>query len=110
MYPSAESRSVVKWIVGWRIMSRFLNVRQTAEKLQMTERVVRQHLRNGTLPGYKSGRVWHVLESDLKSWTRSQPRVFVSARGLLKQYPGSLSSADVIADKRAEVLLEDRNE
>lgn len=88
-------------------MSRIINVRETAEKLQMTERLVRQHLRNGTLPGHKSGQVWQVLESDLKLWTRNQPRVFVSARGFLKKYPGSLSSADVIADKRAEVLLED---
>jgi len=92
-------------------MSRILDVEQTAEKLGMTPKLVREHLRRGRLPGRKLGKSWRILESDLEAWmsagTSSQPRQFVSARGLLKGFPGKLSSADVIADKRREVEIEE---
>lgn len=92
-------------------MSRILTVEQTAEKLQMTAKVVREYLRTGKLPGRKLGKAWRVLESDLDSWISTgqsnRPRPFISARGLLKSYPGRLSSADVIEDKRREVEIEE---
>jgi excisionase family DNA binding protein len=92
-------------------MSRILNVEQAAEKLGMTPKLVREHFRRGRLPGRKLGKSWRILESDLEAWISTgksnQSRQFVSARGLLKSYPGKLSSADVIADKRREVEIEE---
>ena len=92
-------------------MSRILNVEQAAEKLGMTPKLVREHFRRGRLPGRKLGKSWRILESDLEAWISmgptGQPRQFVSGRGFLKKYPGRLSTADVIADKRREVEIEE---
>lgn len=92
-------------------MPRVLTVEQTAEKLQMTARVIRKHLRTGKLPGRKIGKSWRVLESDLDTYVgmgeSERPKQFVSARGLLKSYPGRLTSADVIAAKRKEAEIEE---
>ena len=90
---------------------RILTVEQAAEKLQMSAKVVRQYLRLGKLPGRKIGKAWRVLESDLDLWVSGgqisrRPR-FVSARGLLKKYPGVLTSESVNAEKRLEAELEE---
>lgn len=92
-------------------MSRILNVEQAAEKLGMTPKLVREHFRKGRLPGRKLGKSWRILESDLEACISagptSQPRQFISARGILKNYPGKLSVADVIEEKRREVEIEE---
>lgn len=92
--------------------SRILTVPQAAEKLQMNPSIVRDYLRLGKLPGRKVGRAWRVLESDLEQWIstgRIEPKLrFVSARGLLRKYPGALTSEEVNADKRLEAELEER--
>lgn len=91
--------------------SRILTVPQAAEKLQMNADIVRDHLRLGKLPGRKVGKAWRVLESDLERWISEgqgeRRQEFVSARGLLKSYPGTLTSAEVNADKRLEAELEE---
>ena len=91
--------------------SRILTVPQAAEKLQMNPDIVRDYLRLGKLPGRKVGKAWRVLESDLEQWISTgqgehKPE-FVSARGLLKKYPGTLTSEEVNADKRLEAELEE---
>ncbi|MHB0912796.1 MAG: helix-turn-helix domain-containing protein [Armatimonadota bacterium] len=91
-------------------MSRILTVEQTAEKLQMSEDVVREYLRAGKLPGRKIGKSWRVVESDLESWIsagQGERAERVSARGFLKKYPGKLSSETVAAEKRLEAELEE---
>ncbi|MBI2843413.1 MAG: helix-turn-helix domain-containing protein [Armatimonadetes bacterium] len=92
-------------------MSRILSVEQAAEKLQMTPKVVREYLRLGKIPGRKVGRAWRVLESDLERWVSTgqseRKREFVSARGFLKKYPGTLSSEEVNEAKRLEAEIEE---
>jgi excisionase family DNA binding protein len=100
------------------VMSRILTVPQAAEKLQLSPDIVREYLREGKLPGRKIGKVWRILESDLERWvSRGQfdrlseserlERI-ASMRGMLKRFPGKpLTNEDVIAEKRAEVRLED---
>lgn len=92
-------------------MARILTVEQTAEKLQMSPKTTREMLRLGKLPGRKIGRAWRVSENDLELWVSvghaARRGRYVSARGLLKRFPGSLSSADMIAEKRAEAQLEE---
>jgi len=91
--------------------SRVLTVPQAAEKLQMNPDIVRDYLRLGKMPGRKIGKAWRVLESDLELWisaAQGQRREqFVSARGLLRKYPGTLTSEEVNADKRLEAGLEE---
>lgn len=91
--------------------SRVLTVPQAAEKLQMNPDIVRDYLRLGKMPGRKIGKAWRVLESDLELWisaAQGQRREqFVSARGLLRKYPGTLTSEEVNADKRLEAELEE---
>ena len=91
--------------------TRILTVPQAAEKLQMNPSIVRDYLRLGKLPGRKVGKAWRVLESDLEQWVSTGQseynRQFVSARGLLKKYPGTLTSEEVNADKRLEAELEE---
>jgi len=92
-------------------MSRILTVDQAAEKLQMTTKVVRDYLRTGKMPGRKVGKAWRVLETDLELWISTgqteQNKRFVSARGLLKRYPGELSSAEVCEEKLKEAEIEE---
>jgi excisionase family DNA binding protein len=92
-------------------MSRILTVPQAAEKLQLTPDVVRDYLRTGKLPGRKVGKAWRVVESDLESWIsdgkNERTRQFVSSRGLLRKYPGALSSKEVCAEKLEEAELEE---
>jgi len=91
--------------------SRILTVPQAAEKLQMHPDIVRDYLRLGKLPGRKMGKAWRVLESDLEQWISAgqgeRRQEFVSARGLLRSYPGTLTSEEVNADKRLEAELEE---
>ncbi|MHB1456299.1 MAG: helix-turn-helix domain-containing protein [Armatimonadota bacterium] len=93
-------------------MSRILTVAQTAEKLQLSEEVIREYLRAGKIPGRKIGKSWRVVESDLENWVsvgqNEQPKQFVSARGFLKQFPGKLSSEEFMAEKHAEIEEEER--
>jgi excisionase family DNA binding protein len=69
-------------------MSRILTVTQTAEKLQLSEEVIREYLRAGKIPGRKIGKSWCVVESDLESWVsagqRDRMKQIESIRGLLK--------------------------
>ncbi|MCX6376214.1 MAG: hypothetical protein NTU88_09335 [Armatimonadetes bacterium] len=91
-----------------------MHLRQARYVRACVHYAVRLYLRTGKLPGRKLGKSWRVLDSDVESWMiagRSVRRApFVSARGFLKRFPGRLSSADVIADKRAEAQLEDSHE
>lgn len=89
-------------------MSRILTVAQTAEKLQLTEEVVREYLRTGKIPGRKVGKSWRVVEADLENWIRAGDTKRVSARGFLKQFGGKLSSEEFMAEKHAEVEEEER--
>ena len=92
-------------------MSRILTVPQAAEKLQLTSDVVREYLRQGKLPGRKVGKAWRVLESDLERWVstgQAERRGRTSVRGLLRKYPGELSSQVFLKEKRAEVDEEER--
>ena len=92
-------------------MARILTVEQAAAKLQISTKTTREMLRLGKLPGRKIGRAWRVSENELELWVSvghaARRGRYVSARGLLRRFPGSLSSADVIAEKRAEVELEE---
>lgn len=91
--------------------SRILTVPQAAEKLQMNPDIVRDYLRSGKMPGRKVGKAWRVLESDLEQWISTgqdqRKEQFVSARGLLKKFPGALTSREVTEDKRLEAQLEE---
>lgn len=89
-------------------MSRILTVTQAAEKLQLTEEVVREYLRTGKLPGRKIGKSWRIVESELENWIRTGDTKRVSARGFLKQFGGNLSSESFMAEKHAEVEEEER--
>lgn len=92
-------------------MSRILTVTQTAEKLQMTQDVVRAYLRDGALPGRKVGKAWRVVESDLERWIsagQSEGSERVSGFGFLAQFPGGTSSAEFMAEKDAETEEEER--
>lgn len=92
-------------------MARILTVEQTAEKLQMSTKVVREYLRTGKMPGRKIGKAWRVLETDLEQWVSSgqgEQSRRVSARGFLKQFPGKLSSEEFMAEKHAETEEEER--
>lgn len=91
-------------------MSRILTVKQTADKLQMTPKVIRDYLRRGKIPGRKIGKAWRVVESDIELWVstgQTERTGFVSARGLLKNYLGKLSGADVSAGKAEDAELEE---
>ena len=99
-------------LVGVSILaSKILTVPQAAEKLQMNTAIIREYLRVGKLPGRKVGRAWRVLESDLELWIstgqNNHKNQFVSARGLLKKYSGTLTSDDINASKRLEGELEE---
>ncbi len=91
--------------------SRILTVPQAAEKLQMNPDIVRDYLRLGKMPGRKVGKAWRVLESDLELWISTgqgqRREQFVSARGMLKRFPGTLSSEEVNASKRLEAEIEE---
>lgn len=92
-------------------MSRILTVAQTAEKLQMTQDVVRAYLRDGVLPGRKVGKAWRVVESDLERWIsagQGEGSERVSGFGFLAQFPGGTSSAEFMAEKHAETEEEER--
>ena len=41
---------------------------QVAERLQIRERTVNRWLRNGYLPGFKLGREWRIVATDLRSF------------------------------------------
>jgi excisionase family DNA binding protein len=86
-------------------MSSILTVEQAAGKLQMSPKTVREYLRMGRMPGRKIGRAWRVVESDLERWVSSgqaERGERVSARGILAQFPGNLSSETFMAEKHAE--------
>ena len=93
-------------------MSRILTVTQTAEKLQLSEEVIREYLRAGKIPGRKIGKSWRVVESDLEHWVSAgqseRIKQIESLRGMLKQFPGKLSSEEFMAEKHAEVEEEER--
>lgn len=79
-------------------MAKILNVEQTAERLQMTPKVVREYLRLGKIPGRKVGRAWRVVEADLLRWVSSgqtDRSGRESARGFLSQYGGKETPAGV---------------
>ena len=91
-------------------MSRILTVTQAAEKLQLSEEVVREYLRAGKIPGRKIGKAWRIVESDLEEWIHGgQPEEAQreSAWGFLLQFPGKLSSDDFMAEKHAETEAEE---
>ena len=92
-------------------MARILTVEEAAEKLRISAKTTRRMLKMGKLPGRKVGRAWRVVETDLELWSSREPGVsgsgFVSARGLLKKYPGRLTSEEVNAAKRTEAELEE---
>jgi len=91
-------------------MSRILTVTQVAEKLQVTDEVVRDYLRTGKIPGRKIGKAWRIVESHLEEWIRcgqSAPETRESARGFLNQFPGKLSSESFMAEKHAETEAEE---
>lgn len=90
-------------------MANILTVSQTAEKLQITEEVVREYLRTGKIPGRKVGKSWRVVETDLENWiSAGAAGNVVSARGFLKQTPGNLSSERFMAEKHAETEEEEQ--
>jgi len=92
-------------------MSSILTVSQAAEKLQMTVDVVHEYLCAGKIPGRKIGNTWRVVEADLENWIsagQNEQIKRVSARGFLKQFPGKLSSEEIIAEKCADVEEEER--
>jgi excisionase family DNA binding protein len=90
------------------IMAQILTVEQAAEKLQLTPKTTRKLLKEGQMPGRKVGRAWRVLETDLERWISGKYRQPVppgerkSALGFLKNFPGSLSSEEFMAEKHAE--------
>ena len=92
-------------------MSRILTVPQAAEKLQLTPDIVREYLRAGKLPGRKIGKVWRILEYDLERWVSTgqsdRREKIASMRGMLSRLGSKLTVEDVIAEKRAEVQLEE---
>lgn len=47
---------------------RILTVAQTAELLQVNYETCRDWIKRGMLPGRKIGRVWRILESDLRDF------------------------------------------
>jgi len=94
-------------------MSRILTVPEAAEKLQLTSDVVREYLRQGKLPGRNVGKAWRVLESDLERWIstgQTEQRGRTSVRGLLRKYPGELSSRAFLKEKRVEADEEEREQ
>jgi excisionase family DNA binding protein len=85
-------------------MAQILTAGQAAEKLQMTAEVVRKHLRSGRIPGYKIGRAWRVIDTDLEYYTNNNRRV--SALGLCADIPG-FSTEEFLKNKREEVEIEE---
>lgn len=92
-------------------MARILTVEEAAQKLRISTKTARRMLRMRELPGRKVGRAWRVLETDVELWVRGggteRGGEFVSARGLLRKYPGGLTSEEVNAAKRMEAELEE---
>lgn len=86
-----------------------LTVAEAAELLGIEERTLRRRLRQGTVPGTKTGNVWLIPRSELERFVEcSRSRAeFISARGLLRKFGGSLSSEEVTLDKRREAALEE---
>lgn len=84
-------------------------VAEAAKLLGIEQRLLRRRLRQGIVPGTKADNIWLISRSELESYGEcSQSRAgFVSARGLLRKFGGSLSSEEVTLDKRREAELEE---
>ena len=55
----------------WRAMN-FYTVRDLAERLQVTDRTIREYLHTGRLTGFKVGREWRFTDEDLQRFVESQ--------------------------------------
>lgn len=51
---------------------RLLTVRETAQRLSVTEWFVYQALAHGRLPGVRVGRAWRINPTDLDQWIKRQ--------------------------------------
>lgn len=75
--------------------SRILTVPQVAQKLHTSPGTVRKYLQLGKLPGTRVGNAWCILESDVVPRANARQgghsTDYVSARGLLKKYLGTLT-------------------
>jgi len=49
-------------------MDKLLDIAAVAEYLGVSERTVYNHVRSGSLPAFKVGRLWRVRASDLEAW------------------------------------------
>ncbi|MHB1456482.1 MAG: helix-turn-helix domain-containing protein [Armatimonadota bacterium] len=57
------------------VQERLMTPEETAERLSMKPRTIREWLRNGKLRGVKAGKNWRVREEDLNEFIRNMPGV-----------------------------------
>jgi excisionase family DNA binding protein len=53
-------------------MEDLLTVKEAATKLKVSERTIKNWLRQGTLHGLKAGKVWRIKESELEAFLEGQ--------------------------------------
>jgi excisionase family DNA binding protein len=52
-------------------MDEYLTPEEVAEILKVSEKVVKDWLRAGTIPGTKIGKLWRVPKAELETWLES---------------------------------------
>jgi excisionase family DNA binding protein len=67
-------------------MERLYTVEQTAEKLQVQPRTIRDWLKTGKLNGLLTGRFWRIRESDLQTFLR-KAEILARVKSLRSQNP-----------------------
>jgi|GEM_PF-2793141 len=94
------------------VLGRLLTVREVAQRLNVSQRLVRAMLREGRLPGLKLTRMWRVPEESLYGWISEkisesgQPSgERKSARGIAKHLPFSVEQ--FLKEKREQVTFEE---
>ncbi len=94
-------------------MEKLLTVKEVAQRLNVSPRLVRSMLRQGSLPGLKLTRTWRVPEESLQVWLTEKvsagtPLVAQrkSARGVAKHLPFSVEQ--FLREKEEQAAFEEQ--
>jgi len=96
-------------------MARALTVEQVAEYLQLSPYTVREWIRQGKLPGRKIGRVYRVVDTELREFIAGSFRQAAEGRNLKLRAADVLgmfadlpfSTEDLKRCKREEIKIEE---
>lgn len=55
-------------------MKDHLTVHEIAKDLELSESMVREHLRDGKIPGYRAGRSWHTPTGIYEQWKEQRKK------------------------------------